>query len=126
MTLKKLLIIIIYSFSFVAVWWTPTYIGYYLSQANRTAKQLRHDVLALREENSRLEIAYSDLSSPSSVATLTAKFLPDMRPTHEAQFVSRQWFFDNRLVYNPDDNRRALDNIDNGQLTNDSDKTLQQ
>ena len=123
MTVKKLLIIIIYSFSFIAVWWAPTYIGYYLSQANRTAKTLRREVVVLREENSRLEIAYSNLSSPSSVATLTAKFLPEMRPTSEQQFVSRQWFFDNHLVYNKDDNRLALDSQ---QPTNNGDGTLQQ
>ncbi len=109
MTVQKLLIGIIYSLSLIILCWMPTYLGYYLSQANREVKFLKRELLATRAENSRLEIAYSNLSSPSSVAALTEKFLPEMKRMSESQFVSRDWFLQNNFVYNHSQNRLALD-----------------
>ncbi|MGI9462286.1 MAG: hypothetical protein ACR2NY_06935 [Alphaproteobacteria bacterium] len=111
MTIKKMFVLTIYILSLMSVWGMKTYIGNYLSQANRDMRALNQELMVLYAENSRLEIAYSNLSSPSSVAILTAKFLPEMTRASESQFVSREWFFENNLVYHHNDYRLAVDDV---------------
>lgn len=72
----------------------------------RNTARLDREIAQLQRKNSQLmqtarslEIEWSYRSRPEAIASLTKKFLPNMRSSQEYQFIAMDWFGKNQWAY---------------------------